>query len=533
MLSIFFHLLLLGYATVHFEGYMAKMPLTALILWLFISVCLVFKLWPDYVDKSIKSDSVPSFMRTQSNFQWLMVSWIIALQAFSAPATSFMPQLHKTFPQSLPMAISIIAYVTFYKLASGDMYRLFKPILSVRQTASEFFRARMTIPILFFPPMFVWLIVEDYFFQSPELSDIQDVQTMILAPVFFIGLYLVAPRLFNWAWHAEPANDKELEQGIVDISQKAEAPVSGVRIWDTFNEPIPNAAVAGLSKQYRFVYITKYLLDIFSPAQVKAVLAHELAHLRLGHVITYMIFSLDLVFLSVAVKLSAYFHYPHSFLFSSDMGAFVELGIFLLFFLIIFTAIARKSEYQADKFASAIVGKEVFASSLESLQQIISPAPSKIPSWMLTHPEIQDRIDSVKNWQGTMQNIVKQAKKIRWTLIALGLVFVVCSAPAIKIMWTVTSVSNARKAGNLFKASALISSLPTWLNDHPLVSREIGKLAMTSGHWGVALLSAAEASWNCNLHSANYLEVLHHPVSPEVAFNFKLMQLLLKAFNLG
>ncbi len=527
MISIFFHLLILGYLTSNFEGYMAEMPLTALSLWLFGSVLLLYKIFPEYVDDVRENHRFPSFMDVQSKVQLIIVFWISALHCFCAPALKLFPELHKKLPETLPMVFSLVLYVLFFKLANANLFRLFKPILNSRQTMQDFFRARMTIPILFFPPMLFWIFFEDLFALNPEFADIQEIQTYLVAPVFFVALYLLAPRLFNWAWKAVPIKDEDLKKQIIEVSDKAQTPISGVKVWDTFNEPIPNAAVAGLSRKFRFIYITEYLLEIFNVDQVKGVLAHELGHLRLGHVWTYMIFSMDLIFLALGIKLLLYFDYYWVIVNAGVWYEAFEIFGFLFFFAVTFTYLARKSEKQADRFASVIVGKDTFNSSLTTLEEYISPPPSRIPRWMLTHPEIQDRIESVKNWQGDMPDLIKAARRTRLALILVGVILMAFSLPALNKVWTIVRASKTGQAGNLSKASALLISLPVRLNGHPLVSRQIGKLAMLSGHWDVAVLAAAKAEWNLEINIFKSLEVLHHPVTPEVALYLKLMKLLL------
>lgn len=530
MISIFLHLLLLGYGTVHFRGYLAEFPLTAMVLWVMVSMALMIRTIPDMVDKNRLEGRIPSFLRVQEIWQWSIVIWIVLLHAFADPLGMLIPGYVERAPQLLPMLFSTFLYIVGARPVLFEIFRLFRPILDENQTVEDFFRARMTVPILFFPPMLFWMMIEDMSTISNGLDELQDIRLLIAAPVFFVFLYLLAPRLFNWAWHAEPMEDEDLKERITGLCEKAKTPISGVKIWDTFKEPVPNAAVAGLSKRYRFVYITRYLLELFNKDQVTGVVAHELAHLRLGHVFSYMIYSLDLVFLSIAMKLMILVFAP-VLAGGSALQDAIEMVLFLALFAVTFTALARECEYQADAFASAMSGSENFASGLETLERNIMPPPKTIPGWLLTHPEIQDRINRVRSWSGKTSDLIDRSRKIRLALIMLGCIFVAAAVPAFKPIWQLSKLSEAVQAGNLAQAVSVLGNLPDWLGDHPLVVRETGKLAMVAGRWDLASFQAAKAVWNMNLNLS--LEELHHSASPEVTLYFKLMQFMLKTLDLG
>lgn len=530
MISIFLHLLLLGYGTVHFRGYLAEFPLSSMVVWVMISMVLMIRTLPDIVDKKRAAGIVPSFLRVQEIWQWSLVMWIIAFQAFADPLSILMPGWLEKAPQFLPMLLSTFLYVVGARPVLFEVYRLFRPILDEKQTVKDFFRARMTIPILFFPPMLFWMMIEDFSSISQGIEELQEIRLLVAAPVFFVCLYLFAPRLFNWAWHAEPMQDQDLSNRITKLCEEAETPISGVKIWDTFKEPVPNAAVAGLSKNYRFVYITRYLMEIFSRDQVTGVIAHELAHLRLGHVFSYMIYSLDLVFLSIAAKLMLLVFAPAMNGVSALQDG-IEMLIFLALFAVTFTAIARECEYQADAFAATLTGREIFASGLETLEQSIMPPPKSIPGWLLTHPEIKDRIDRVRSWDGKISDLIDRSRKIRLALIMLGCICVAAAVPAFVPVWQLSELSEAVQAGNLTQADSVLDSLPDWLSHHPLVVRETGKLSMIAGRWDIALVHAAKASWNTNINLT--LEELHHSGSPEVALYFKFVQFMLQSLDLG
>jgi Zn-dependent protease with chaperone function len=525
---MFLHLLVLAYGTVTFAGSLSMAPVSFMVIWGYLTLLILVHWLPDHIDAEVAAGRIPSFLKTQEIFQWSLVGWILLLQAAADPAGLSLPALASNLPQTLPMMLSLALYIALAKPVFFEFYRLFKPILDLKQTAADFFRARMTVPILFFPPIMLWMLIEDI--SSGGVKPLTEIKLMAAAPLFFIILYLMAPKLFNWAWKAEDNDDPELENMLKRLSEKAESKVAGVKIWNTFNEPVPNAAVAGLLPRYRYVYITRYLLGMFSPQQIEGVVAHELAHLRLGHVTSYMFYSLNLILISIAGKLSLLLYYPQYYP-DSTLYTAIELLLFIAVFSVTFTALARHCEFQADAFASEITSPEIFASTLETLNSIILPPPSIIPDWLLTHPQIQDRIKRVRD--DARQKIIdlrRHASRLRFFMLASGFVMLLLTAMPAGGVNKISEYHEAVKAGNGTLAGELHRSLPDWLKAHPLVLQETGKMAVNSQRWVLATAIAAEAEWNIRLIDGS--QVFHHPGSPEVTFDFEIVKFVLKSLDL-
>lgn len=528
MISIFLHLLALAYGTVTFAGALSTAPVTFMVAWGYVTLLMLVHWLPDYIDQELTAGKIPSFTKAQEIFQWSIVLWILLLQAAADPGRLSLPAAGHYLPQTLPMLVSLALYIALARPVYFEFYRLFKPILDLKQTSADFFRARMTVPILFFPPIMLWMLIEDL--SGGDLKPFTEIKLMAAAPLFFIALYLLAPKLFNWAWRAEDSNDPELECMLKRLSEKAESKVAGVKIWNTFNEPVPNAAVAGLLPRYRFVYITRYLLSIFSPQQVEGVVAHELAHLRLGHVVSYMFYSLNLILASIAIKLSILLYFPQYYPDSTIYTA-VELLIFMAIFSVSFTALARHCEFQADAFASVITSPEIFASTLETLNSIILPPPSIIPDWLLTHPQIEKRIERVRNGvSGKIADLRRHSTNLRLAMMFSGLILLLLVSGPAKAVHKISATSEAVQAGNCARARVLHSSLPEWLKTHPLVLQEVGKIAVCKQRWLLAAAIAAQSEWNFRLIDTS--QVFHHTGSPEVTFDFKIVKFVLKSLDL-
>jgi Zn-dependent protease with chaperone function len=533
MIAVFFPLVLLAFATIEYSGSLLLFPSAFLIFWVGTTFAVWYYWLPKLVLGTPHPDGFNSLLSIQNRLQWLTVAWIALLQACSAPGYFISPWLVRALPQMWPMLISAALYLVLMWAMSGVFHRAFNDLLDLDQSPEEYFRARLTLPILFFPPMILWMGFEDVLSRYSSYSALSEIWTLALAPVFFLGLYLFSPYLFNLAWHAVPMQDEPLEQEIRLLAQRSHTPIAGIRVWDTFKEPLANAAVAGLADRYRFVYVTHYLLEVLGRREVVAVIAHELAHFRLGHVWTYLLFTLDLIFLSIAIKLALIIHFPEIAHTYGQYSSYIDPIFFLGGFLLIFTALTRFSERQADRFAAALVGPELFSRAMENLQEHIGVPQRKLPWWLETHPEFDDRIKDSRSWAGVCQELITQAKTVRLGMFSVALLAILLIWPNAKhaVRFSLTEDHIATRQ---YQAAAQgLALLEKQLGRHPHVVSFYGKLSLVTNQWFMFGLYSAEAHWGLPERLVMPLQVFHHPVAPEVAFQFQFMEFMLKAFHLG
>ena len=300
MIAQFIHLILLCYGCSDLAGYSSNMPNTAAALWLFFTLLILGAWLPAYREKIYETGKIPGFFKLYNIFCFIIVAWISVFFIFVNPISIFNGTKLADYSTTFNIILAMFMYLILLKPFMLTIYDIMQPLLSEEETKEDFYRARLTVPIIFFPPVLFWIILEDLGL-SKGMELMSEIKTLTLAPFFLFGLYIFSPRLFNWAWKTENAN-AELSQRISEISEKAQTKIAGVKIWNTFKEPLPNAAVAGLLSKFRFVYITDFLLDVFTNNQIEAVVGHELGHLRLGHVLSYLLFSIDAILLAIIAK---------------------------------------------------------------------------------------------------------------------------------------------------------------------------------------------------------------------------------------
>ena len=496
MIVQFIHLIFLCYCCSEFAGYIAEMPILAATLWVTLSFLIVYLWLPNFTENRIKQGKVPAFFKTYNLFCFLIVAWICILFTFVNPLSI----LSGTFLEkssSLTLFLAMILYLLFLKPFMKSLYEMLKPILPEEETLEDFYRARLTVPIIFFPPVIIWLLLEDLGINE-GMELMSEIKTLTIAPIFLLVLYLLSPRLFNWAWKTQDA-DFELVKRLKELSDKAETQIAGVKIWNTFKEPLPNAAVAGLISKFRFVYITDYLLDVFSEEQLEAVVGHELGHLRLGHVTIYLLYSINAILTAIFVKSFLVIYFPFFYI-HSTLSYWLEIIVFIPLFAISFTALARHCERQADIFSSIITKKESFISSMLSLKLLMGSKPKWFPSWLLTHPEAEERVDNVTKTNITQINsLVKSSKIMRFSLFIVVILLVLMIVNPLTTIFKLSDIYNASHSGNYQLVENLCCALPENLKEHPFVLEQKAISAFYSGDYALAIANSFKAYFGVDL----------------------------------
>lgn len=150
---------------------------------------------------------------------------------------------------------------------------------------------------------------------------------------------------------------------------------------------VANAFVAGILPNYRCLYLTEALLDELSDDELRAVVAHEVGHVKLRHFWWSILFSVGFGWAAV----SAY-----RFLGIEGMNALqtIALPCTLLVFALTFAAVSRRFEYQADGFSAHALGSGCFLQGALDKLRHVNDANNLDIRWnpFATHPSISSRI---------------------------------------------------------------------------------------------------------------------------------------------
>lgn len=96
------------------------------------------------------------------------------------------------------------------------------------------------------------------------------------------GVFCIAPALLRQIWDTIPLPGGPLRDRLVALHRSQKVRIREILVWRTHGSMI-NGAVMGLIGRLRYVLLTDALLDNLPERQVEAVMAHEVAHVRCGH----------------------------------------------------------------------------------------------------------------------------------------------------------------------------------------------------------------------------------------------------------
>ncbi len=191
----------------------------------------------------------------------------------------------------------------------------------------------------------------------------------LYAWAFFIGFQMlimlifpvvIAP-LFNKFW---PLDNEEVRERIENLSKRVSFALKGIFVMDgSKRSGHGNAYFSGFGGAKRIVFYDT-LLERLAPNEIEAVLAHELGHFKLKHIIKRMavMFALSLVFMAMLgyFKEQVWFYtglgVDPMLLAQNDAMAIILFMLVLPVFTFLFSPLSaitsRKHEFEADAFAA-------------------------------------------------------------------------------------------------------------------------------------------------------------------------------------
>jgi heat shock protein HtpX len=210
-----------------------------------------------------------------------------------------------------------------------------------------------------------------------------------------IAAFLVIALLFNFAmfWFSdrialkmsrarplEPGEARELVADVEELATRARIPAP--RLYLIPSEQ-PNAFATGRSPKHSAVAVTHGLISLMPREQVRAVVAHELAHIRNRDVLVTTIAAM----IGAAISAVAIF-LQFQWLFGGGdddesplglIGTIVAIIVAPLAAVLLQLAISRQREYLADRTAAELLGRgRPLADALGTLQRGVEAMPMHV-----------------------------------------------------------------------------------------------------------------------------------------------------------
>ena len=233
---------------------------------------------------------------------------------------------------------------------------------------------------------------------------------LLLASTMFIFIIL---SIYIYPTYISPIFNKfdNLEDDVIkseirDLSKQTDFSINNLYVMDKSKRTKhPNAYFTGFKNNRRIVFYDT-LIDLLSPKEIKAVLAHEIGHYKHNHIIKSLIVSTAVIFigmfyLSSLINNSSYIEFlnlPMNE--ASQLIALVFTYQVISFFIEpFFSILSRSNEYEADNFASKQVDREHLVTSLIKLYKsnLSFLIPNKLYAmFYFSHPTILERIHNLR-----------------------------------------------------------------------------------------------------------------------------------------
>lgn len=189
-------------------------------------------------------------------------------------------------------------------------------------------------------------------------------------------VFLFAPEILRRVLSTVPLPNSPLRRRLEMLCQRAGIKYRQILLWRTENN-VGNAAVMGVLPIMRYVLLSDLLLERMTDEEIEAVFAHEVGHIVHRHMAWYGIFFVALLLLILPLQKAVDVLLP-SFANASNVWLLMVVFACAGFFLLVFGALSRRCERQADVYA---------ARTMERMKSNPNPAPADLlisPSQLAT-----------------------------------------------------------------------------------------------------------------------------------------------------
>ncbi|MGA7721052.1 MAG: M48 family metallopeptidase [Ignavibacteriaceae bacterium] len=218
-----------------------------------------------------------------------------------------------------------------------------------------------------------------------------------VVPVFILPLF----------YKIIPVESEDLKNRIQALAKDAGINVENVYKFNlSKNTKKANAAFTGIGKSKR-ILLGDTLLEGYSADEIETVIAHELGHYKMKHIIKNIIIGTASSFLTLFLIAYLYNLSLPWFGFTSivQIAAIPLLSLWAMIIGLILNPLSnllsRKFEYEADEYAVKSTNKiETFISTLEKLtdQNLGDREPHPLVEWFFySHPSIKNRVAALKS----------------------------------------------------------------------------------------------------------------------------------------
>ncbi len=284
-------------------------------------------------------------------------------------------------------------------------YPVHKELYRTTTRRTNFIRGHLSFFSALLVPWFFIALVSDLlqFVKLPGIFQSEPGQIVLFGVIFFLFLCF-SPYAIVRFWHCEPLPRSPLRDDLEDFCRQRGFQLRDFLLWPFYGGDLLTAAVLGILPRLRYILITRGLLNLLTPDELKAVVSHEMGHVKRLHAVFYISLFIGYAVLSYAFQEIilllllkqervlgwALSSKPTDHTLFALAYSLPILGMLILYFRYLFGYFMRNCERQADLYALQVLGHPF--TLVSSLQKIAfhSGEIEDLPSWH--HFSIRQRI---------------------------------------------------------------------------------------------------------------------------------------------
>ena len=323
-------------------------------------------------------------------------------------------------------------FILYFLVIWACAYTPYNRIFMTDMSRKAYVLSNILFPFPVFLPWFIFSILDDIIsvqpFEMVKLFISSEMGQIIYSMVCLFGIVIMGPAIIRFIWGCrsiEEGSDREI---IDKLCRKSGVGFADILYWPMFGGSMITAGVMGLVKKFRYIMVTPAMLRFLEPEEIRAVISHEIGHVKKRHLFYYIFFILSFMILLYLVytpiKLlylsliySDYLNISDSFIenyiasITSAFDCIVIVMLFIIFFRFVFGYYMRNFERQADIYVYRLMDNAKPLISTFHKIVSVSGLSSDTPNWH--HFSINERINYLEKCENDKKWIALHNKKIK------------------------------------------------------------------------------------------------------------------------
>lgn len=347
--------------------------------------------------------------------------------------------IFRKFP-TIEAVFFLCLFVLYLSLVWASAYDLYEKLNQSGTSRWQYVTSNISFSIPVLLPWFFLSIMVDFItvlpFDAPKDFLMSTEGQIVYFLVFLFIIAIIGPGLIQRFWGCKPLAPGYTRFRIEHMCKKAGISYRNIMLWPLFGGKMITAGVMGLVSRFRYILVTPGLLQHLNPVEIDAVIAHEIGHVKLKHLVFYLFFfvgyliiafsTLDLIIWAI-IYLNAAFGW---FSDSGDRGSamvpvmfsFAMILIFLFYFRYVFGYFMRNFERQADIFVYRLMDSaQPLITTFKKIAAYSGQSPDQ-PNWH--HFSITERINYLKKCEINRNWIHHHNRKIRISIVVYFIVMI-------------------------------------------------------------------------------------------------------------